>query len=321
MAQTNRYIDDVDLTESTSLTHLLDRHSRDSDIDETHIIRQSPYYSETQFKQLISNKDGICILDLNVQNVFTKFDDLESFVNRVNETHPISAICLNECWINDIDSMTGLNLPNYQMFFQPGNRQGHSHCGLVIYVHNQFNANNITAQLDVEHTGWDYLCLEISHQKPNPKKYLLSNIYRLPNEIVQDVNTFTDEFSLYLSLLKRRKHSSFVYGDFNINLLSLDNKRHVNHSFETVMVKCFFPKITLPTRIQNTSHTLIDNIFSNNIEDGLKSKSGILINDISDHKIIFTYEENMSYVEKNAKYIEIEKQDELSLANFVEELT
>ena len=29
----------------------------------------------------------------------------------------------------------------------------------------------------------------------------------------------------------------------------------------------------------------------------------------------------MSYVEKYAKYIEIEKQDELSLANFVEELT
>ena len=29
----------------------------------------------------------------------------------------------------------------------------------------------------------------------------------------------------------------------------------------------------------------------------------------------------MSYVEKNAKYIEIEKQDELSLTNFVEEFT
>ena len=118
MAQTNRYIDDVDLTESTSLTHLLDRHSRDSDIDETHIIRHSPYYSETQFKQLISNKAGICILDLNIQNVFTKFDELESFVNRVNETHPISAICLNECWINDIDSMTGLTLSDPGYFRQ-----------------------------------------------------------------------------------------------------------------------------------------------------------------------------------------------------------
>ena len=87
------------------------------------------------------------------------------------------------------------------------------------------------------------------------------------------------------------------------------------------MAKCFFPGITLPTPIQNTSHTLIDNILSTNIEDGLKSKSGILINDISDHKIIFTFKENMSFVEKNAKYIEIEKHDELSLANFVEELT
>ena len=110
--------------------------------------------------------------------------------------------------ICDIDSMTGLNLPNYQMFFQPGNRQGHSHCGLVIYVHNQFNANNITAQLDVEHTGWDYLCLEISHQKPNSKKYLLSNIYRLPNEIVQDVNTFTDEF-FTISLIVEKKKTFF----------------------------------------------------------------------------------------------------------------
>ena len=46
------------------LTHLLDRHGRDSDIDETHIMRHSPYYSETQSKPLISNKAGICILDL-----------------------------------------------------------------------------------------------------------------------------------------------------------------------------------------------------------------------------------------------------------------
>ena len=122
-------------------------------------------------------------------------------------------------------------------------------------------------------------------------------------------------------MLKRRKHSSFVCGDFNINLLSLDNVL-LTVSLIRLWQNVFFPRITLLTRIQNTSHTLIENILSNNIEDGLKSKSGVLINDISDHKIIFTYEEKMSYVEKNAKYINvIEKQDELSLANFVEELT
>ena len=62
--------------------------------------------------------------------------------------------------------------------------------------------------------------------------------------------------------------------------------------------KSFFPQITLPTRIQNESYTLIDNIFANDIEKSKKSKSGILINDISDHKTIFTFQENLSYIEK-----------------------
>ena len=52
----------------------------------------------------------------------------------------------------------------------------------------------------------------------------------------------------------------------------------------------------------------------------MKSKIVILINDIPNHKIIFTYEENFLYLGKNAKCIENEKQNELSLLNFDEEL-
>ena len=62
------------------------------------------------------------------------------------------------------------------MFYKPCNRVGHGHCGLVIYIHNQFNATDITDTVTVEHTAWDYMCLEISHQKPNSKKYLISNM-------------------------------------------------------------------------------------------------------------------------------------------------
>ena len=320
MTRKNKFIDDVDLSESTSLTHLLDRHSRDNDIDETNVIQHSPYYSETQFINFLSQKAGLCILDLNIQNIFSKFDELESFVDRVNATNPIAVICLNECWLNINDSPSGLNLQNYNMFYKPGNRVGHGHCGLVIYIHNQFNATDITDTVTVEHTAWDYMCLEISHQKPNSKKYLISNIYRLPNEIVQDVNIFTNEFSTYLSLIKNRKRSSFICGDFNINLLLLDAKQHYNNFYDCVTEKSFFPQITLPTRIQNESYTLIDNIFTNDIEKSIKSKSGILINDISDHKIIFTFQENLSYIEKTEKYIYTEKYDEISMQQFIIEL-
>ena len=165
---------------------------------------------------------------------------------------------------------------------------------LVIYIHKQFNTTDITDTVVVEHTAWDYMCLEISHQKPNSKKYLISNIYRLPNETVHPVNIFTNEFSTYLSLIINHKRSSFSCGDFNINLLLLDAKQHYNNFYDCVTEKRFFPLITLPTRIQNESYTLIDNIFTNDIEKSIKSKSGILIND----KIIFTFQGNLSYIEK-----------------------
>ena len=82
----------------------------------------------------------------------------------------------------------------------------------------------------------------------------------------------------------------------------------------------FFLQITLPTRIQNESYTLIHNIFTNVIEICIKSKSGILINDISDNKIIFTFQENLSYIEKTEIYIYTEKYDEISMQQFIIEL-
>ena len=75
----------------------------------------------------------------------------------------------------------------------------------------------------------------------------------------------------------------------------------------------------MPTRIDPPSATLIDNIFTNNITDEIKSTSGIIINEISDHKMIFTHVENCSYVEQVNKYIEIETNDETSITNFVNE--
>ena len=122
------------------------------------------------------------------------------------------------------------------------------------------------------------MCLEISHQKPNLKKYLISNIYQLPNEIIQDVNIFTNGFSTYLSLIKNRKRSSIICGDFNMNLLLLDAKQHYSNFLDCVTEKSFFPQITLPTQIKNESYTLIANIFTNDIENSIKAKSGILIN-------------------------------------------
>ena len=82
----------------------------------------------------------------------------------------------------------------------------------------------------------------------------------------------------------------------------------------------FFPRITIPTRIQPPSFSLIYNILASNIDETADASSGLLINDLSDHKIIFTFLMNNSYIEKVNKFIDIEKRDEHSMSKFVNEL-
>ena len=80
----------------------------------------------------------------------------------------------------------------------------------------------------------------------------------------------------------------------------------------------FHPKITLPTRITDTSNTLIDNILTNVYDD--KHVLGILINKISDHQPIFTCNNKATPLCKESKYIQIETKDERSLNRFLDDL-
>ena len=55
----------------------------------------------------------------------------------------------------------------------------------------------------------------------------------------------------------------------------IKTNRHYCSYFDDVVSNGFFPKITLPTRLSDHSSTLIDNIFTNNIDEA--STSGILL--------------------------------------------
>ena len=80
----------------------------------------------------------------------------------------------------------------------------------------------------------------------------------------------------------------------------------------------FHPKITLPTRITDTSNTLIDNILVNVIDD--RHISGIMINKISDHQPIFTCNNKLFEQVDMTQYIEIETKSENSQKRFIEHL-
>ena len=59
---------------------------------------------------------------------------------------------------------------------------------------------------------------------------------------------------------------------------------------------------------------------TNDIENNAHALSGILINDISDHKMVFTFQENNKYHEEYSRFVEIVKRDEISIQKFITEL-
>ena len=98
-----------------------------------------------------------------------------------------------------------------------------------------------------------------------------------------------------------------------LTLEKINTNCRSNIFFENVTQSGFFPKITMPTRLANI--TLIDNIFTNNIDH--THTSGVLAKKQSDHQICFTMLNNKRQYESNKyKYIEIEKSDIQSFERF-----
>ena len=70
---------------------------------------------------------------------------------------------------------------------------------------------------------------------------------------------------------------------FNIDLLKSKSCDYANRFTEQFFTSSYILVITKPTRITQHTATLIDNIFTNNIEKIESSTNGVIFSDISDY--------------------------------------
>ena len=98
-----------------------------------------------------------------------------------------------------------------------------------------------------------------------------------------DENEFnTDYLEPLMEKLGTENKTVFLLGDFNYDLLKIDNDANIKTFFDTITSNLFVPHIILPTRITINTKSLIDNIFSNslNFNEGI---SGNFTISLSDH--------------------------------------
>ncbi len=116
------------------------------------------------------------------------------------------------------------------------------------------------------------------------KPLYIGNIYRPPKENLEFYNQFINEFAPILLNLEKNNKDLILAGDFNIDLLKINEYNIISEYFNMLMSNSFYPKITVPIWLTNNHGTLIDNflcILTDNIVD---TTSGVLIKRFSDHQ-------------------------------------
>ena len=145
--------------------------------------------------------------------------------------------------------------------------------------------------------------IEISEVDTNrPTHILLGNIYRPPRDVLLNYKSFTEELALTFQTFKDRNYDIIKGGEY----------------FDMIVSSGFFPRITLPTRISNSSVTLIDNFLCKITKHSSNSIAGILLTSLPDH---FPYFISYSKSGKRAdKYIEVKQTSHVSINNFKSEI-
>ena len=316
--QTNSFIHNTGLNEENSLSHLIDAISPDSENEST-LIEHSKYYGDTEFEHALQQCNSkISMLSINCQSINAKFDKLKLFLDDVNTKNKISVICVQETWNHEGMNTNCFSLPDYTLI--NANRRLTAHGGLMIYLHDDFSYKEININATNESNLFESLLVEIWRKDCSYQKFVVGNIYRLPSYLSADLRSFTNEFTNLLNILRTRSKFVYICGDYNIDLLKIQTNDEFSIFYTNIVAAGFAPKITLPTRICDTTSTLIDNVYSNVIDKS--HTSGILVRPISDHQMYFCIMNDIFLNIKTAqKYIKIEVSNQNNIDKFVREVS
>ena len=251
---------------------------------------------------------GLCIGHLNVYHLPNKVADVSVLINQqsphilgISETR-IAADKIDGC---DKISDDFLGIQNYSIFRRDYSQHGHN--GLAAYVHNSI-LKYTKRRLDLEIGLTESLWLEIKIDKSNP--LLVCTFYRNPSKGKQakrpvnlpiGTNSFSsieclqcgnnckkkisfadwkEEFTNLMDKVNDENKNILILGDFNIDL-----KQKQTHWVTITSLFNLKQLIDQPTRVTDTTSTIIDHIYTNNANKTNNIK--IVDSGISDHKPIF----------------------------------
>ena len=147
--------------------------------------------------------------------------------------------------------------------------------GTAIYVNKRYDSVE-RCDLNTENVEFETTWIEIKNK--GSKNIVCGNVYRHPHNNCEDFFHYLEEC---LTNLAKEKKEVYICGDFNFDLLKVDTDNFTQYFFNSLCSYGFLIHILQPTRVTEHAATVIDNIFSNNLQDDILSGNVLLT--LSDH--------------------------------------
>ena len=229
------------------------------------------HYDDNSFKLANDSHYGnFFIYHQNIRSYHKNSNEAFLYINKKLGITP-DVIVFSETWLNDADVVNHDGYSSYH-----SKRNSKTGGGVSVFIKNNHKS------MQLEKFSFVNDCIELCGTEisiNNQTKLVVLGVYRPPNASISDFNITLNDI---MNKFPQQTHV-YIVGDFNIDLLNPDklgidfiNNCHMNS---------YAPLITTATRITNTSATLIDHIWTNELYD---SFSGVLDCIATDHYPIFT---------------------------------
>ena len=232
------------------------------------------YYTDNEFvKSFVTSNNSFSILNLNIRSISRNIGKLKEYLNIIK--HNFSVITIQETWFTENTCLDYYNLPNYSL--ETINRIDCNVGDVGIYISNNIDYK-LRTDLNPQNEIFESCFIEIN--RSNDKNIIIGSIYRYHHHSIHEFNNHLEDV-----IKKFSSENKLIYlaGDFNIDILK-NNEKYIDNFLDLIYSYSLYPLILRPTRINDKSETLIDNILTND----LNNIGGILMFDTSDHLPNFT---------------------------------
>ena len=230
------------------------------------------------------------LISLNVRSLKKNIGSMTQLLHNVSLNFDVIAVTEN--WL-DKHEVDCFNIEGYQVIHTI--REYKKGGGCSIYISNSVKYKVVKNLCYTINDEIECACIELDMGKE--KNVIVCCIYRAPGG---SVDLFNEKFEDLLNKLCDNTKLVYICGDFNIDLLKCESHYTTQNFVDIIFGAGFYPLITKPSRITDTSATLIDNILINDL--CRNNQSGLLISDISDHRPVFVCSEQHVSRNKRAVY-------------------